>query len=156
MSVCFRAISLRGIAAAAGLVALAVIPASAAAQLESTTLSLSTQSVSLDAPTSASYEAGFTSAGSVTYTATTTRSTNTTTRIVISAASNVAGLQWAAAPGGPWTTVTAAEATAHTGTLGLLTPSFSGTIYFRMPLGWTTDAPGSQSVNNIEIRLRQP
>lgn len=134
---------------------MALIGAMPAAAQAGTTLTLSTASVTTATPGSAAYNSGFSASGSLTFTVSTTVNLGASARVLISAPSNAPGIQWASAAGGPWTTITSSEAQVASGT-ALIASSFGGTIYFRFPLGWTTDPPGPQALNTISIRLRSP
>ena len=137
----------------AGFCAVLLTSAPASAQLQSITLSLSSQTVTLAAPTATNYNAGYTAAGSLNYTVTTNRLLNIVIRLTIRASPNAPAVEWASAAGGPWTQLTGTQATVRTETIGPLAGGFSGTLYFRIPLAWTTDPPGNQTLSGIEIRI---
>jgi hypothetical protein len=151
-----------GITGAAISLALALLASPLAAQ--KTTLALSNGTVTFPAPTATDYINGFVDAATgVTFTINSVNGAQRTTTVSIrSTSANLGGgkvigdLQWRRSDLATWNSVTLTDAQLEQRVVvnkGLNDP-WSNTIFFRMILNWTTDAPGTYSAN-YQITLSQ-
>ena len=142
--------------------ALCVLAGGAAAQ--NTTLALAGAVITFAAPTSADYVAGFAnSATGVTFTVNATSGTSRTTTVSIrSSSANLGGgkvignLQWRRSDLATWNSITTTNVQVEQRVVvrnGTNDP-WNNTIFFRMLLSWTTDAPATYSANYV-ITLSQ-
>jgi hypothetical protein len=141
---------------------LALVASPLAAQ--KTILTLAGGTITFPAPTAADYIAAYVySASGVTFTATAQTGTSRTTTISIRSTSASLGngkvigdLQWRRSDLATWNSITLTDALVEQRILvrrGLNDP-WSNTIFFRMVLNWTTDAPATYSAN-YQITLSQ-
>ena len=146
----------------AALLALALSASSLAAQ--KTILTPTGAAVTFTPPTAADYVAGHVDAATgVTFAITTQTGTSRTTTIAIrSTSANLGGgkvlgdLQWRRSDLATWNSITLTDAQVEQRIVvrnGLNDP-WSNTIFFRMLLSWTTDAPATYSANYV-ITLSQ-
>lgn len=150
---------------ATALVALALVASTAAAQNPRTTLTLATPTINFPSPTAADYVAGFVnSSNGVTFTvdATNGNQSHTTTILIRATSASLGGgkvigdLQWRRSDLTGWTSIAATDVQVEQRVQvrnGLNDP-WSNTIFFRMLLSWTTDAPATYSAN-YQITLSQ-
>lgn len=129
---------------------------------QATRVTLASSTVTIPQPTDASYTAGFGSPGSVNFEV----RSNAPWRVSISSSSTTwsfsppsarsdkprADLQWATAPGGPYTDLSAAITSIATGTA---TNSTVQTLYLRSKYDWTLDRPGTYSIA-VQVTLTAP
>ena len=152
---------LRGVSTSAA-IALALFAAPLTAQ--KTTLTLAGGTITFPAPTAADYIAGFVnSTTGVTFTVAATSGASRTTTISIRSTSASLGngkvignLQWRRSDLSTWNNITLTDAQVEQRVVidkGLNDP-WSNTIFFRMILNWTTDAPATYSAN-YQITLSQ-
>ena len=142
--------------------ALALFASPLAAQ--KTILTLSGATIAFAAPTAADYVAGFiNSASGVTFTVNAQTGTERTTTISIKATSASLGgskvigdLQWRRSDLAMWNSITPTDAQVEQQIVvrGVSNDPWSNTIFFRMLLDWTKDAPGTYSAN-YQITLSQ-
>ncbi len=154
---------LRGVSTSASIsLALALLATPLAAQ--KTDLTLSGGTITFPAPTAADYVAGFvTSATGVTFTVDATSGTSRTTTISIRSTSANLGngkvigdLQWRRSDLATWNSITLTDTQVEQRVVvrnGLNDP-WNNTIFFRMVLNWTTDAPATYTAN-YQITLSQ-
>ena len=152
---------LHGVSTSAS-IAIALCPFASGAQ--TTTLTLANGTVTFPAPTAADYVNGFVNAPTgVTFTLDATKGASRTTTIAIRATSASLGngkligdLQWRRSDLANWNdiTVTDAQVEQRIVVRNTLTDPWSNTIFFRMKLSWTSDAPGTYS-GNYQITLSQ-
>ena len=151
-----------GITGAAISLALALLASPLAAQ--KTSLALTNGTVTFPAPTATDYINGFVDAATgVTFTINSVNGAQRTTTVSIrSTSANLGGgkvigdLQWRRSDLATWNSVTLTDAQLEQRVVvnkGLNDP-WSNTIFFRMILNWTTDAPGTYSAN-YQITLSQ-
>jgi hypothetical protein len=142
--------------------ALALFASPLAAQ--KTTLALGNATVTFPAPTATDYVNGFVNAATgVTYTVNSVSGPQRTTTVSIRSTSASLGggkvigdLQWRRSDLATWNSVTLTDAQLEQRVVvnnGLNDP-WSNTIFFRMILHWTTDAPGTYSAN-YQLTLSQ-
>jgi hypothetical protein len=135
------------------------------ASAQNTTLTLSGATITFAAPTAADYIAGFAnSATGVTFTiAATGGGTSRTTTISIRSSSASLGngkvignLQWRRSDLATWNSITTTNVAVEARQVfrGGLNDPWNNTIFFRMLLSWTTDAPNTYSANYV-ITLSQ-
>src|ERR1700716_2178675 len=129
------------------------------AAAQSTTLTLAGNIITFPAPTAADYVAGFVnSATGVAFTVDALSSSgqaNTTTIAIKSTSANLgngkvlADLQWRRSDLATWNAITLANVNveARTQTFNGANDPWSNTIFFRMKLTWTTDAPAAYTAN---------
>ncbi len=129
---------------------------------QATRVTLASSTVTIPQPTDASYNAGFGAPGSVTFEV----RSNAAWRVSISSSSTTwsfsppsartdkprTDLQWATAPGGPYTDLSAAITSIATGTA---TNSSVQTLYLRSKYNWTLDRPGTYSIA-VQVTLTAP
>jgi hypothetical protein len=124
---------------------------------QKTTLTLGNGTVTFPAPTATDYINGFVDAATgVTFTINSVSGAQRTTTVSIrSTSANLGGgkvigdLQWRRSDLATWNSVTLTDAQLEQRVVvnkGLNDP-WSNTIFFRMILNWTTDAPGTYSAN---------
>jgi hypothetical protein len=131
---------------------------------QSTTLALSGQTITFAAPTAADYIAGFAnSATGVTFTVNATTGTSRTTTVSIrSSSANLGGgkvigdLQWRRSDLATWNSITTTnvQVEQRVAVRNGTNDPWNNTIFFRMLLSWTTDAPATYSANYV-ITLSQ-
>jgi hypothetical protein len=126
---------------------------------QSTTLNLGGNIITFPAPSAADYAAGFVnSLTGVTFTVDATSSSgqaNTTTIAIKSTSANLgngkilADLQWRRSDLATWNSITLANVNveARAQTFNGANDPWSNTIFFRMKLAWTTDAPAVYTAN---------
>jgi hypothetical protein len=151
-----------GITGAAISLALVLFASPLAAQ--KTILTLASSAITFAAPTAADYIAGFVTSGTgVTFTANAQTGTSRTTTISIRSISTtlgggkvIADLQWRRSDLATWNSITLTDAQVEQRVLvrGGLNDPWSNTIFFRMVLTWTTDAPATYS-GTYQITLSQ-
>ena len=133
-------------------------------EAQKTTLNLAGGTITFPAPTAADYIAGYVnSATGVTFTlAALTGTSRTTTISIRSTSANLGGgkvigdLEWRRSDLVAWNSITLTDAQVEQRVLvrnGSNDP-WSNTIFFRMLLSWTTDAPATYSANYV-ITLSQ-
>jgi hypothetical protein len=152
-----------GIISAAISLALALFASPLAAQR--TSLTLGNATVTFPAPTATDYINGFVDAATgVSYTLNVTRgnASHTTTISIRSTSANLGGgkiiadLQWRRSDLATWNSISLTDAQVEQRVMvrnGLNDP-WSNTLFFRMILHWTTDAPATYSAN-YQITLSQ-
>jgi hypothetical protein len=152
-----------GISAAA--LALALLATPLAAQNPVTSLTLAGQTITFPAPTATDYINGFVnSATGVTFTvnATAGNQSHTTTVSIRATSANLGGgkvladLQWRRSDLATWNSITSTNVQVEQRVQvrnGLNDP-WNNTIFFRMLLNWTTDAPRTYTAN-YRITLSQ-
>ena len=151
-----------GVSTSAAILALALFASPLAAQ--KTILTLSGAVITFPAPTAADYVAGFVnSATGVTFTLSAQTGTSRTTTVSIRSSSlNLGGgkvigdLEWRRSDLATWNNITLTDAQVDQKIVvrGVLNDPLSNTIFFRMLLNWTTDAPATYSGNYV-ITLSQ-
>jgi hypothetical protein len=145
-------------------IALALAAAGSPLAAQKTSLTVTGGTITFPAPTAADYIAGFVnSTAGVTFTANATNGVQRTTTISIRATSADLGngkvigdLEWRRSDLANWSSITATNAQVEQRIVvnkGLNDP-WSNTIFFRMALDWTTDAPGTYAAN-YQITLSQ-
>ena len=154
---------LRGVSTSAAIwLALVLVASPLAAQ--KTILTLTGGTITFPAPTAADYIAGFVnSTTGVTYTVDAQTGTSRTTTISIRSASAdlgngkvIADLEWRRSDLATWNSITLTDAQVEQKVVirGALNDPWSNTIFFRMVLNWTSDAPATYSTN-YQITLSQ-
>jgi hypothetical protein len=151
-----------GSTSAAISLALALFASPLAAQ--KTILTLAGNTTTFAAPTAADYAAGFiNSASGVTFTVSAQTGTSRTTTISIKSTSASLGggkvigdLQWRRSDLATWNSITLTDAQVEQRIVvkAVSNDPWSNTIFFRMILNWTTDAPATYS-GNYQITLSQ-
>jgi hypothetical protein len=151
-----------GVSTSAAILALALFASPLAAQ--KTILTLSGAVITFPAPTAADYVAGFVnSATGVTFTLSAQTGTSRTTTVSIRSSSTDLGggkvigdLEWRRSDLATWNNITLTDAQVDQKIVvrGVLNDPWSNTIFFRMLLNWTTDAPATYSGNYV-ITLSQ-
>ena len=125
---------------------------------QSTTLALSGNVITFPAPTATDYVNGYVCSTGVLFTVDATSSSgqaNVTTVVIKSTSANLgngkvlADLQWRRSDLATWNTITLANVTVETRnqTFNGANDPWSNTIFFRMKLTWTTDAPAAYTAN---------
>ena len=157
-----RARKFMGVSTSAAILALALFASPLAAQ--KTILTLSGAVITFPAPTAADYVAGFVnSATGVTFTLSAQTGTSRTTTVSIRSSSTDLGggkvigdLEWRRSDLATWNNITLTDAQVDQKIVvrGVLNDPWSNTIFFRMLLNWTTDAPATYSGNYV-ITLSQ-
>jgi hypothetical protein len=138
---------------------------SLSAQNPRSTLGLAGGTITFPAPTATDYAAGWlNSATGVTFTidATQGNQSHTTTVLIRAISANLGGgkllgdLQWRRADLPTWTSITNTDAQVEQRiqVRNTLNDPWGNTIFFRMRLTWTTDAPGTYNAN-YRITLTQ-
>lgn len=164
MSIFGRKFSL-GSTSAAMSIALALLTSPLAAQNPQTTLTLAGAVITFPAPTAADYINGFVnSATGVTFTvnATAGNQSHTTTVLIRATSANLGGgkvigdLQWRRSDLVTWNSITAinTQVEQRVQVRNGTNDPWTNTIFFRMLLAWTTDAPATHSAN-YSITLSQ-
>ncbi len=131
---------------------------------QKTTLTVTGGTITFPAPTAADYMAGFVnSAGGATFTVNSVNGLQRTTTVSIRSTSTDLGngkligdLQWRRSDLATWNSITLTDAQLEQRIVinkGLNDP-WSNTIFFRMVLNWTTDAPATYAAN-YQITLSQ-
>jgi len=154
---------LRGVSTSAAIwLALVLVASPLAAQ--KTILTLTGGTITFPAPTAADYIAGFVnSTTGVTYTVDAQTGTSRTTTISIRSTSAdlgngkvIADLEWRRSDLATWNSITLTDAQVEQKVVirGALNDPWSNTIFFRMVLNWTSDAPATYSTN-YQITLSQ-
>jgi hypothetical protein len=152
---------LRGVSTGA---AFALVAAASPLTAQKTNLAVTGGTITFPAPTAADYIAGFVnSTTGVTFTINSTNGVQRTTTITIRSTSAslgngkvLADLQWRRSDLANWTSITQTDAQVEQRIVinkGLNDP-WSNTVYFRMLLNWTSDAPATYTAN-YEITLSQ-
>jgi len=131
---------------------------------QKTSLTLAGGTITFPTPTAADYIAGFVnSTTGVTFTIDATTGTSRTTTVSIrSTSANLGGgkvigdLQWRRSDLATWNSITLTDAQVEQRIVvrNVSNDPWSNTIFFRMILDWTTDAPGTYSAN-YQITLAQ-
>ena len=125
---------------------------------QSTTLLLSGNVITFPAPTATDYVNGYVYSTGVLFTVDATSSSgqaNVTTVVIKSTSANLgngkvlADLQWRRSDLATWNTITLANVTveSRSQTFNGANDPWSNTIFFRMKLTWTTDAPAVYTAN---------
>src|SRR3954447_1515509 len=154
---------LRGVSTRAAVaVALALVASPLAAQ--KTSLTVTGGTIAFPAPTAADYIAGFVnSTGGATFTINAQNGGQRTTTIAIRATSANLGngkvigdLQWRRSDLATWNSITLTDAQVEQRIVvnKSLNDPWSNTVFFRMKLAWTTDAPGTYAAN-YQVTLSQ-
>jgi len=152
-----------GSTSAAISLALALSASPLAAQ--KTSLTLGNATVTFPAPTATDYVNGFVNAATgVSYTLSATQGniSHTTTVSIRSTSANLGGgkviadLQWRRSDLATWNSISLTDAQVEQKIMvrNVLNDPWSNTIFFRMILHWTTDAPGTYSAN-YQLTLSQ-
>jgi hypothetical protein len=144
--------------------ALALLAAPLAAQTTKTKLTLAGGTFTFAAPTAADYIAGYVySASGVTFTVTARIGISRTTTISIRSTSASLGngkligdLQWRRSDLATWNSIALTDAQVEQRILvpGVLNDPWTNTVFFRMVLNWTTDAPATYTAN-YQVTLSQ-
>jgi hypothetical protein len=147
-----------------GAILLALVLFASPVAAQKTILTLTGGTVTFPAPTAADYIAGFVDAATgVTFTLNAqTGASRTTTIALRSSSANLGGgkvigdLQWRRSDLANWNSITLTDAQVEQRIVnrGILNDPWSNTIFFRMVLSWTTDAPATYSGNYV-ITLSQ-
>jgi hypothetical protein len=154
---------LRGVSTSAAIsIALALLASPLAAQ--KTNLTVTGGTISFPAPTAADYIAGFVnSATGATFTTNAQTGASRTTTITIRSTSADLGsgkligdLQWRRSDLATWNSITLTDAQVEQRIVvrNVLNDPWSNTIFFRMALNWTSDAPATYTAN-YQITLSQ-
>ena len=125
---------------------------------QSTTLTLSGNVITFPAPTATDFVNGYVYSSGVLFTVDATSNSgqaNVTTIAIKSTSANLgngkilADLQWRRSDLGTWNTITLANVNVETRsqTFNGANDPWSNTIFFRMKLTWTTDAPAAYTAN---------
>ena len=143
---------------------LALILCASPLAAQKTILTLTSSTITFNAPTAADYIAGhIDSPTGVTFTLSAqTGASRTTTVSIRSTSANLGGgkvigdLQWRRSDLAAWNsmTLTDAQVEQRIQVRNVLNDPWSNTIFFRMLLAWTTDAPATYS-GNYQITLSQ-
>jgi hypothetical protein len=160
---------MRSISATSASVACAALIFSSPLVAQSTTLTLANNTITFPAPTAADYVNGYVnSTTGVMFTVDATSSgggSQTTTIAIRSTSANLGGgkvladLRWRRSDLVAWNPITVGDVTveARSQTFNGLNDPWSNTIFFRMLLNWTTDAPATYSANyRITLTVTQP
>ena len=155
--------SLRGGSVSAA-ISLALVLCASPLAAQKTILSLTGGTITFNAPTAADYIAGYIdSPTGVTFTLNAqTGASRTTTISVRSTSASLGGgkaigdLQWRRSDLATWNSITLTDAQVEQRIVvkGALNDPWSNTIFFRMLLTWTTDAPATYT-GNYQITLSQ-
>lgn len=154
---------LRGVSTNA-IISLALVLVASPLGAQKTSLTVTGGTIAFPAPTAADYIAGFVnSTGGVTFTINSTNGVQRTTTVSIRSTSANLGngkvigdLQWRRSDLATWNSIMLTDAQVEQRIVinkGLNDP-WSNTIFFRMVLNWTTDAPATYSAN-YQITLSQ-
>ncbi len=139
-------------------IALALFAVPLAAQTPRTQLTLSGQTITFPAPTAADYINGYVySATGVTYTldATSGNQSHTATVLIRATSASLGGskvigdLEWRRSDLATWNSITLLDSQVEQRVMvrGGLNDPWSNTIFFRMKLDWTSDAPATYTAN---------
>jgi hypothetical protein len=155
---CFRGVS------ASAAISLALILCASPLAAQKTILTLTGATITFNAPTAADYIAGYVdSPTGVTFTLNAqTGTSRTTTAAIRSTSASLGGgkvigdLQWRRSDLAAWNSITLTDAQVEqrVQVKGGLNDPWSNTIFFRMLLNWTTDAPATYT-GNYQITLSQ-
>ena len=158
-----RARRLRSVSTS-GAVLFALILFASPVAAQKTILTLAGGVITFPSPTATDYIAGFVDAATgVTFALNAQTGTSRTTTIAIrSSSANLGGgkvigdLQWRRSDLVTWNSITLTDAQVEQRILvrGVLNDPWSNTIFFRMVLNWTSDAPATYSANYV-ITLSQ-
>jgi hypothetical protein len=131
---------------------------------QKTILTLASGTITFPNPTAADYIAGYVDAATgVTFTLNAQTGTSRTTTIAIrSSSANLGGakvigdLEWRRSDLATWNSITLTDAQVEQRVVvrGVLNDPWSNTIFFRMLLSWSTDAPATYAANYV-ITLSQ-
>jgi len=154
---------LRGVSTRSA-IALALVAFASPLAAQKTILTTTGGTIAFPAPTAADYIAGFVnSSGGVTFTINAQNGASRTTTILLRSTSAGLGngkvigdLQWRRSDLATWNDITLTDAQVEQRVVvnkGLNDP-WSNTIFFRMKLAWTTDAPGTYAAN-YQVTLSQ-
>ena len=154
---------LRGVSTSVAIFA-TLVPVASPLRAQRTQLTLTGGTVTFPAPTAADYIAGFVnSTGGVTFTVNSQNGVPRTTTISIRSTSSDLGngkligdLQWRRSDLASWNSITLTDSQVEQRIVinkGLNDP-WSNTIFFRMVLDWTSDAPATYTAN-YQITLSQ-
>lgn len=155
---------LRGVSTKA-IIALVFFAAPLSAQNPKTQLTLAGGAVTFPAPTATDFINGYVySTSGVTYTVNATNGTasHTTTILIRATSANLgngkamADLEWRRSDLAAWNAISATDTQVEQKivVLNVLNDPWSNTVFFRMKLSWTTDAPATYSAN-YQITLSQ-
>ena len=155
---------LRGVSTSAA-IALALFAVPLTAQNPKTDLTLGSGTITFPAPTATDYINGYVySTTGVTYTVDATNGTqsHTTTISIRATSANLGGskplsdLEWRRSDLAAWNSITSTNAQVEQKVMirALLNDPWSNTIFFRMKLSWTSDAPATYSAG-YQITLSQ-
>jgi hypothetical protein len=154
---------LRGVSTSAA-IAIALVAAASPLVAQKTSLTVTGGTITFPAPTAADYIAGFVnSTTGVTFTINSTNGVQRTTTVSIRSTSASLGngkvlgdLQWRRSDLATWSSITQTNAQVEQRIVvnkGLNDP-WSNTVFFRMLLNWTSDAPATYTAN-YQITLSQ-
>ena len=154
---------LRGVSTSAA-IAIALVAAASPLVAQKTSLTVTGGTITFPAPTAADYIAGFVnSTTGVTFTINSTNGVPRTTTVSIRSTSASLGngkvlgdLQWRRSDLATWSSITQTNAQVEQRIVinkGLNDP-WSNTVFFRMLLNWTSDAPATYTAN-YQITLSQ-
>ena len=154
---------LRGVSTSAA-IAIALVAAASPLAAQKTSLTVTGGTITFPAPTAADYIAGFVnSTTGVTFTINSTNGVPRTTTVSIRSTSASLGngkvlgdLQWRRSDLATWSSITQTNAQVEQRIVvnkGLNDP-WSNTVFFRMLLNWTSDAPATYTAN-YQITLSQ-
>lgn len=145
-------------------ISLALILCASPLAAQKTILTLTGATITFNAPTAADYIAGYIdSPTGVTFTLNAqTGASRTTTASIRSTSASLGGgkvigdLQWRRSDLAAWNSMTLTDGQVEQRIVvrGVLNDTWSNTIFFRMLLNWTTDAPATYS-GNYQITLSQ-
>ena len=145
-------------------ISLALILCASPLAAQKTNLTLTGATVTFNAPTAADYIAGYIdSPTGVTFNINAQTGVSRTTTVSIrSTSANLGGgkvigdLQWRRSDLAAWNSITLSDSQVEQRIVvrGVLNDPWSNTIFFRMLLNWTTDAPATYS-GNYQITLSQ-
>ena len=149
---------------ASAAISLALVLCASPLAAQKTILTLTGATITFNAPTAADYIAGYIdSPTGVTFTFNAqTGISRTTTASIRSTSASLGGgkvigeLQWRRSDLAAWNSITLTDAQVEQRIVvrGVLNDPWSNTIFFRMLLSWTTDAPATYS-GNYQITLSQ-
>lgn len=153
----------RGVSTSAA-IAFALVAAASPLAAQKTSLTVTGGTITFPSPTAADYIAGFVnSTTGVTFNINSTNGVQRTTTIAIRSTSASLGngkvlgdLQWRRSDLATWSSITQTDAQVEQRIVvnkGLNDP-WSNTVYFRMLLNWTSDAPATYAAN-YQITLSQ-
>ena len=147
-----------------GAILLALILSASPVAAQKTTLTVAAGTVTFPAPTAADYVAGYVDAPTgMTFTLSAQTGTSRTTTVAIrSSSANLGGgkvigdLKWRRSDLATWNSITLTDAQIEQRIVvrGTSNDPWSNTIFFRLLLSWTTDAPATYTANYV-ITLSQ-